>query len=449
MFALEKDDKKYIWHPFTQMKDYLNDKQIIIKDGEGVHLADIYGKKYIDGVSSLWVNVHGHRKKEINKAVSLQLKKIAHSTLLGLGNVPSIKLAKELIKIVPRNLKKIFYSDNGSTAVEIALKIAYQYWQLKGKKDKTKFLALKNSYHGDTIGSVSVGGIELFHKVYKPLLFKPYFAPSPYCYRCELKKDKNSCSIECASELEEIVKKYQRKLAGVIVEPLVQAAAGMIVQPNGYLKQVRNICNKYGIFLIVDEVATGFGRTGTMFACEKENVSPDIMAVAKGITGGYLPLAATLTTQKIFDAFLGKYEDKKTFFHGHTYTGNPLACAAGLANLEVFRKEKTLEKLQPKVRVLSEELQKFKYLPSVGDVRQCGFMVGIELVRNKATKQEYRYKDKIGIKVCMEVRKHGLILRPLGNVIVLMPPLSIKTNELKKMVTITYNAIRRVCNSNG
>ncbi|MFH1824694.1 MAG: adenosylmethionine--8-amino-7-oxononanoate transaminase [Candidatus Firestonebacteria bacterium] len=441
MFNLEKEDKKYIWHPFAQMKDYLREKQIIIESGDGVYLKDIHHNKYIDGVSSLWVNLHGHRKKEINDAMIKQIKKISHSTLLGLSNVPSIKLAKELVKIAPAGLKKVFYSDNGSTAVEISLKIAYQYWSLKGKKEKTKFVALKNSYHGDTIGSVSVGGIDLFHMVYKSLLFKTYFAPSPYCYRCEFGKISTSCHMECVLKLEEIVKKYKDKIAGVILEPLIQCAGGMIVQPNGYLKRIREICNKHNVLLILDEVATGFGRTGYMFACEKENVHPDIMAVAKGITGGYLPLAATLTTQEIFNAFSGDYKEKKTFFHGHTYTGNPLCCSAAMANLEIFKKEKILEKLQPKIKLLSKELEKFKELPYVGDVRQCGFIAGIELVKDKKTKKEYKYEEKIGIKVCMNIRKHGLILRPLGNVIVVMSPLSISENELKKMLNIIYNSI--------
>jgi adenosylmethionine-8-amino-7-oxononanoate aminotransferase len=442
---LEKDDKKYIWHPFTQMKDYIKEKQIIIESGEGVYLRDIYHNKYIDGVSSLWTNLHGHRKKEINDAIRAQLKKISHSTLLGLGNVPSIKLAKELIKIVPNNLKKVFYSDNGSTGVEISLKIAYQYWQLKGKKGKVRFVALKNSYHGDTIGSVSVGGIELFHKVYKPLLFKTYFAPSPYCYRCEFNKTLETCKMDCVLKLERIVRKYNDKIAGVILEPLIQCAGGMIVQPPGYLKRVEEICNKYNVLLIVDEVATGFGRTGYMFACEKEKVNPDIMVVAKGITGGYLPLAATIVSQEIFNAFLGEYKEKKTFFHGHTYTGNQLCCSAALANLKIFKKEKVLKKLQPKIKLLSKELEKFKELPHVGEVRQCGFIAGIELVKDKKTKEEYKYEEKIGIKVCMNVRKYGLILRPLGNVIVIMPPLSINENDLKRMLKITYDSICEVC----
>lgn len=443
---LERDDKRYIWHPFTQMKDYLKEKPLIIEEGRGVFLKDIYGKKYLDGVSSLWVNIHGHQKKEIDRAVSLQLKKVAHSTMLGISNVPAIEFAKKLIGIAPKGLNKIFYSDNGSTAVEIGLKIAFQYWQQKSKKfsKKTKFITLKNAYHGDTIGSVSVGGIDLFHSIYKPLLFKTFKAESPYCYRCLLKLSYPECNIKCLDSIENIMKKRGDEIAALVIEPLVQAAAGMIVQPPLYLKRVRELCRKYHILMMVDEVATGFGRTGKMFACEHEGVVPDIMALAKGMSGGYLPLAATLTTEEIFNGFLGGYKDLKTFFHGHSYTGNPLACASGIANLEIFKKKKTLQILQGKILYLKKRLREFKKLRHVGDIRQAGFMVGIELVLDKETKKPYSLEKKIGIRVIMEARKRGLIIRPLGNVIVILPPLSISKMDLGRMVDIIYESIKRV-----
>lgn len=404
-------DKKYLWHPFTQMRDWVLNEQLIIERGKGSYLYDINGKKYLDGVSSLWVTVHGHQKKEIDRAIKKQLGKIAHSTLLGLGNVPSIKLAVELVKIAPKGLNKVFFSDNGSTAVEIALKIAYQY-----RGSKSKFLTLKNAYHGDTIGSVSVGGIDLFHQIYGSLIHKAIqVAPD-------------------TKEVEKVLKKHNREIAAMIVEPLIQGAAGMLLQPKGFLKAVRKLCTKYNVLLICDEVATGFGRTGKMFAAEHEKVSPDIMCLAKGLTGGYLPVAATLTTDKIYNAFLGPYESKKTFFHGHTYTGNPLGCAAALANLEIFKKEKTIQKLQPKIRFLQRELKKFYDIPIVKEVRQLGMMVGIEL-------QGFEYKDRIGHKVILEARKRGLIIRPLDNVIVLMPPLSVSMEELDKILKITYSSI--------
>jgi adenosylmethionine-8-amino-7-oxononanoate aminotransferase len=443
---IENLDKKYIWHPFTQMQDWQNEQQIVIECGKGSILTDIHGKKYIDGVSSLWVTIHGHRKKEIDKAVSGQLRKIAHSTLLGLSNVPAVLLAEKLIRIAPPRLSRVFYSDSGSTAVEIALKIAFQYWQQKGPefRDKTKFISLSEAYHGDTLGSVSVGGIDLFHRIYKPLLFTSFKIDSPYCYRCPLGKKHPACRLACVAAAEKVLHRYGRRTAALIIEPLVQGAAGMLMQPPGFLSKIRKLCTKYNILMITDEVATGFGRTGTMFACEQENVSPDIMCIAKGITGGYLPLAATLTTEDVYRGFLGEYQEFRTFFHGHTYTGNPLACAASSACIDLFQKENTLAKLKSKIAILSQELERFKDLDHVGEVRQRGFMVGIELVQDRKTKEPFPLENKIGIRVIMECRKKGLIIRPLGNVVVLMPPLSISMNELKRMVQIVYASIRHV-----
>lgn len=444
--SLEHLDKQYIWHPFTQMQDWQKEHPVIIERGKGSWLIDTEGKKYLDGVSSLWVTVHGHRKKEIDMAVSRQLGKIAHSTLLGLSNVPAVLLAEKLISIAPKGLTRVFYSDSGSTAVEIALKIAFQYWQQKGPQfqRKTGFLSLTEAYHGDTIGSVSVGGIDLFHKIYNPLLFKSYKIESPYCFRCRYGLTYPGCQLTCLMHAERTIQKYASVSAALIIEPLIQGAAGMITHPPGFLRRIREICTKNSLLLIADEVATGFGRTGTMFACEQEKATPDIMAVAKGITGGYLPLAATLTTEEIYLGFLGEYRDLRTFFHGHTYTGNPLACAAAIANIDLFRKEKTLQKLQPKIRMLTKELERFKKLEHVGQVRQKGFMVGIELVRNRVTREPYPIEDKAGARVAIECRKHGVIIRPLGNVVVLMPPLSISIPELKLLVDTVYNAVRTV-----
>jgi len=414
--SLEQTDKQYLWHPFTQMKDWVEHDQLIIERGDGVYLFDTKGNKYIDGISSLWVNVHGHSHQKLNQAIKKQLDKISHTTLLGLGSTPSIELAKKLVEITPKGLDKVFYSDSGSTAVEIALKISFQYQQQIGQTKKKKFITLANAYHGDTIGSVSVGGIDLFHKIYKPLLFKSI----------KVQPD--------AKAIEAVMKKHHNQVAAIIMEPLIQGAAGMILLPKGLLKKVRRLCNKYNILMIVDEVATGFGRTGKMFACEHENVSPDIMCLAKGITGGYLPLAATLTTKKIYNAFLGEHDDLKTFFHGHTYTGNPLACAAALANLEIFKKEKTMQRLQPKIKLLQKELKKFKKLKNIKEIRQLGFMVGIKL-------KGYPANERTGHKIILEARKRGAILRPLGDVIVLMPPLGIGLGDLKKLITITYDSI--------
>lgn len=440
---LVDDDKKYLWHPFTQMKDWLKEEPLIIGEAKGCSVKDTKGRWYLDGVSSLWVNVHGHRKSEIDSAIVSQMHKVSHSTLLGLTHQPAIDLARELVKIAPKGLSKVFYSDNGSTAVEIALKTAYQYWQHLGVQ-KTKFIHLENAYHGDTIGAASVGGIDLFHKAYKDLLFESCIIDSPYCYRCIREKIYPLCDVDCLGGLKEILECENEQIAALIVEPLVQAAAGMLVWPEGIYKKMAGLCKKYNVLLIADEVAVGMGRTGTMFASEQENVTPDILCLAKGITAGYLPLAATLTTQKIFDAFLGAYKEKKTLFHGHTYTGNPLACAAALANLELFRKEKTLKKLQPKIKFLSKELEKFKALEHVGDIRQKGFIAGIELVKNKHTREQYLWEEKMGIRVCQKVREYGAILRPLGNVIVLIPPLAISKEELRQLLEVTYKAISLV-----
>lgn len=437
-------DKKYVWHPFTQMEEYTGMHPLVIERGDGFYLIDVDGNKYIDGVSSLWVLVHGHGKKELLEAIGQQSKQLCHSTLLGLANVPSVVLAKKLIDIAPNGLSKVFYSDNGSTSVEIALKMAYQYWQQNNEKKRKKFISFSNGYHGDTIGSVSVGGIDLFHKVYRPLLFRNFKSPSPYCYRCPLKLDKETCGMACVEQFERIVKKYKNEACAVIIEPLVQGAAGMIVQPDGFLSAVWKIAKENNLLFIADEVAVGFGRTGHMFACEQEKVEPDLLCVAKSITGGYLPLAATLTTDEVFGGFLGKFEDFKTFFHGHTYTGNPVACNVAIKNLELYEKERLIVNMKKKIKLLQRELQRFYQLKHVGEVRQKGFMVGIELVKNRKAKRPYPTKDKIGQRVIWEARRRGVIIRPLGDVIVLMPPLAIDEITLKELVNVTYESIKTV-----
>lgn len=423
-------DKEFVWHPFTQMKDWGLQQPLIIERAEGPYLIDTDGKRYIDGISSLWVNVHGHRREEIDRAIIEQISRVSHSTFLGLSNVPAIELAKELVAIAPKGLKKVFYSDNGSTAVEIAIKMAYQYWQNTGHKKKTDIVHLKNSYHGDTLGSVSVGGIDLFHKVYRKLIFKTIGLPGQ--------------GWETLEALENLLEKRPGAIAALVVEPLIQGAAGMLIWPKGVLKKMSALCCKHDVFLIADEVAAGFGRTGKMFACQHEDVTPDILCLAKGLTGGYLPLAATITTQRIYDGFVFDYKDQKTFFHGHTYTANPLACAAALANLKIFRKERVLKALGPNIKYLVKKLQMFYNLASVKEVRQLGFMVGIELVRDRKTMKPFAWEEQIGVRVCQEARKHGVILRPLGNVIVLMPPLSIKREELDMLLYATYRSLEAV-----
>lgn len=435
-----------IWYPFTQMSEFEKTPPMVIERGEGNYLFDAAGNKYLDAVSSLWTNVHGHNHPALNQALQTQLSKVAHSTLLGMSNDTAIKLAKKLVEIAPKGLGKVFYSDSGSTAVEAALKIAYQYFQQKGGafRKKTKFLSLKQAYHGDTLGAVSVGGIELFHEVYHSLLFDTIKVPSPHCYRCPYGREPSSCGNFCFGELEPVFKRHRDECCAIIIEPLVQGAAGILVHPAGYLKKIRELCDKYNILMIADEVAVGFGKTGAMFACEHENVTPDILALAKGISGGYLPLAATLVTREIYAGFLGEYKDFRTFFHGHTYTGNALACAVALANIELFERNDVIGKLQGKIARLSSGLERLRGLKHVGNVRQKGIIAGIELVKDKKTKKPYAGHLRTGHRVILEARKKGILLRPLGDVIVLMPPLSIEPFEIDNICGAVYDGIREI-----
>lgn len=444
--ALWAKDQAHVWHPFTQMQLWEGDAPLIIERAEGNWLIDTRGDRYLDGISSLWVTVHGHRKAELDAALVEQLGKVAHSTLLGMANVPSIELAAELVRRAPVGLTKVFYSDSGSTAVEVAMKMAYQYWQQKGRTAKTRFAALAEAYHGDTLGAVSVGGVALFHEKFKGLVFDVERLPTPHAYRwAGTGAAADTVLREALAAAEALFKEKGSTLAALVVEPLVQGAAGMLLQPPGYLKALQHLCRSHDVLLICDEVATGFGRTGTFFAVEQEQVRPDFLCVAKGLTGGYLPLAATLTTQRVFDAFSGTAAERKTFFHGHTYTGNPLACAVALANLKLFDTEKTLERMRAVEPVLARGLDQIAALTHVGEVRRRGFMVGIELVADRATRAEYPYGDRVGLAVCTAARKHGVLLRPLGNVLVLMPPLSLSADEAQLLVDAVLAAVPEVC----
>ncbi len=431
---LRQKDRESIWHPFTQMADWEKDAPLVIERGEGNTLIDTEGRKYFDGVSSLWVNLFGHRRKEIDAAIRSQLDRLAHSTFLGLSHVPAVELSERLLTVAPEGFSRVFYSDNGSTAMEIAIKMALQYWQQKGGRKKQTFMTLTEAYHGDTIGAVSAGGIDLFHKIFQPLLFTTHRIPTPHCYRCPYGMARKSCGLVCAARMEEEVRRYRQELAAFIVEPLVQGAAGMLMMPEGYLARLREVTRECGLLLICDEVATGFGRTGTMFACEQEGISPDIMAVAKGLTGGYLPLAATLTTKEVYDAFLGRYEEFKAFFHGHSYTANPLGCAAALATLSIFEEQGVLKHVASLSGIMAEELAKIERRRCIGDIRQKGLMVGIEIVKDRHTKAPFPPEKKVGQNVVRKVREKGIILRPLGDVIVLMPPLSSTEDEIRHLV---------------
>ncbi len=438
---LKEWDKKYVWHPFTQMAEYVKFEPIVIERGKGCWLYDTDGKRYLDAVGSIWCNVHGHNVKELNEAICNQLEKIAHSTLLGLSNVPAIILAKKLVDITPDGLNHVFFSDDGSTAMEVALKMAYQYWQLKGNKRKTKFVKLEEAYHGDTIGSVSIGGIDLFHSMFRELMFGTFKVCPPHPYRFDGSVEE--CLQESLDAMELILSEHSDEIAAVVMEPLVQAAAGMIVHPEGFLKGVRDLCNKYNVLLILDEVATGFGKTGMMFACQWEGVVPDIMAVSKGLTAGYLPLAATLATDEVYSAFWGgDYGSGRTFFHGHTFTGNQVGCSVALANIELFEKKNWPQDLEEKIdylhRKLKEELFDLKH---VGDIRGKGFMIGIELVKDKARKETFSWKDDVGRKVSRKIIEKGVFTRPLGPVLVIMPPLAIAEEEIDFMIRTYRDSI--------
>jgi adenosylmethionine---8-amino-7-oxononanoate aminotransferase len=415
---LQDLDRRVLWHPFTQQAGWGEEDFPVIERADGTTLYDVAGNEYIDGVSSLWCTVHGHRHPAIDIAIKDQLDRVAHSTMLGLTHEPAIRLAERLVALAPEGLTRVFYSDSGSTACEIALKMAYQWWYQRGEWWRSGFICLRDSYHGDTIGSVSVGGIELFHSLYRALLFDAWPAEPGD-----------------PDHMRALLEEHGDRVAAVIVEPLVQGAAGIHVHPDGYLRAVRELCDEFGVLLICDEVATGFGRTGTMFACEQEGVAPDLMCLAKGLTGGYLPLAATLASERVYEGFLGAFEQFRTFFHGHTYTGNPLACAAALATLAVFEQEHTLERLEGKIALLGELLaEHVAPLASVAEIRRRGFMVGIQLA-------EFPVAARMGHRVTLEARARGAIVRPLGDTVVLMPPLSIDPDELRRLVEITAAAI--------
>ncbi len=441
---LRQWDKRHVWHPFTQMQDWQRDEQIVIVKGEGCWLIDSEGNRYLDGVASMWTNVHGHCRRELNEALTAQVERLEHSTLLGLASEQSIILAARLAEITPAGLDRFFYSDNGSTAMEVAVKMAFQYQIHRGRPERSRFITFHHAYHGDTLGAVSVGGIEIYHATFKPLMFETIQAPAPYCYRCELGCSLHTCGVACLDTLENLMIQHAGTVAGLVIEPLLQGAGGMLVQPDGFLRRVRELCDRYDILMITDEVATGFGRTGTMFACQHEEVIPDIMAISKGIAAGYLPLAATVTTENVYSAFLGPYAELKTFFHGHTFTGNPLACAVALRSLELFEEDDLLTSLAPKIARLGQRLTEFAAMPFVGDVRHCGLAAGIELVADKKNGTPFPWQDKIGIRVCQEARARGVFSRPLGNTLVIYPPLVITDAELEFLLDVLRDSISAV-----
>lgn len=436
---LRELDRRYVWHPFTRMDRWMADEPLVIERAEGCWLVDTDGRRYLDGNASLWVNVHGHRRAELDEAVRAQLERVAHTTFLGLSNPAAAELAARLVALAPPGLERVFFSESGASAVEVALKMAYGYWRFRGAAQRSLFVSMGGAYHGDTLGAVSVGHIDAFHDTYRPLLFPSLAFAQPYCYRCPLGLAYPSCDLACADTLADVLARDGQQVAAVVIEPLVQGAAGIVTAPDGHLARVAEIAHHHGALLIADEVATGFGRTGTMFACEAEGVAPDLLALGKGLTGGYLPMSATLATAEIFDAFLG---DHRTFFHGHSYSGNPLAAAVALASLDLFESEDVLARGRALADVLSVELKAFEGLPHVGDIRQRGLMAGIELVADPATRTPFPPGAQVGARVCRRARDLGLVIRPLGDVVVIMPALAMQPDELRFLTGTLLRAVR-------
>jgi adenosylmethionine-8-amino-7-oxononanoate aminotransferase len=449
-------DREYIWHPFTQMRDWNapGHAPIVIVEGHGAVLKAEDGREYLDGNSSIWTNLHGHRRHEIDQAIREQLDRIAHSSFLGLANDVAAPLARELVQLTGIKYGKVFFSDDGATAMEAALKMIYQARVQRGETARKVFVSLASAYHGDTVGAMSAGHSPVFHAAYKPLLFETREVMSPACYRCPHNRAKpargtdarasRQCEWECVDELTHAFDELAGKASALVLEPRVQGAAGMKMHPHGYLKKAADACRERGIWLLLDEVMTGFGRTGTMFAYEQENVTPDVVALAKGLTGGYLPVAATVTSREIFDAFLGDYSELKTFFHGHSYTGNALGCAAALANLKIFETDKTLAKNQTLAQKLALELARFWDHPNVGDVRREGLIAAIEIVRDFETREPFPFADRIGHRVCEAARAHGLLTRPVGDVLILMPPYCSSEEQIAQMANALWRGLNEV-----
>jgi adenosylmethionine-8-amino-7-oxononanoate aminotransferase len=440
-------DVEHLWHPFTQMAEYAASDPLVVVAGEGHELIDDRGQRLLDATSALWCNLFGHRVPEIDAAVRAQLERIAHSTLLGATHPSAVELARRLVEIAPPGLSHVFFSDDGATAIEAALKIAFQYRLLTegpAAAEKSVYLSLENGYHGDTLGAAAVGGVALFHETFRPILLPTLKAASPYCYRCPLGLVRPSCALACAGTVEEILVRENGRVCAVLVEPGVQAAAGMLVLPEGFLPRVAAACRRHGALLVADEVATGFGRTGSLFACTAEGVAPDLMCIAKGLTGGYLPIAATLATDEIYRTFLGRYDEYRHFFHGHTYTGNPLGCAAALATLDLLADGRIVADVPRKAAILADALLPLTLHAHVGEIRQTGLMCGVELVSERETKASFAPAERVGYRVCQAARQHGIYIRPLGDVIVMVLPLTVRDDEMRRVAGALAKALHEV-----
>jgi adenosylmethionine-8-amino-7-oxononanoate aminotransferase len=438
-------DSKYIWHPCTQMKDHEDFPIIPIVKGEGAYIFDANGTKILDAISSWWVNIFGHCNKRINNAIKEQLEKIEHVIFAGFTHEPAIELSKNIIRLMPDNITKIFFADNGSSAVEVALKMSFQYWQQTGKTKKTKFAAIDGAYHGETIGALSVGGIDLYKKIYNPILLETYFAKGPTCFTCPFHKNRETCNAECFSYIEEIINLHHEELAAIIIEPMVQCANSMNIYSKNYLKKLYNKCKEKDILLIADEIAVGFGRTGKMFAFEHANIKPDIICLSKGLTGGYLPLSLVLTGDDIYNAFYDDYTKLKAFLHSHSYTGNPIACAAAVETLKIFKEEKILIKNIEKSEKIYNKLNKaFLNHPNIGEIRQLGMIAAIEIVKDKISRERFPWENRVGFQIYKKALEYGVLLRPLGDTIYFMPPYVIGEKEIELMVTVAKKSINEV-----
>ncbi len=443
--TLEELDLKYIWHPCSQMKDYETFPPIVVKNAKGVKLYDIHGNEYIDIVSSWWANLLGHCNEEINSAIKAQLDNLEHVIFANFSHEPAIRLAESLSKIVPSRLKKFHFNDNGSAAIECALKMCFQFYLQTGKPQKQRFMCLTEGYHGETIGALSVGAVDLYTKIYEPMMMKTFPITAPDCYRCPYGKTRENCSCECFEAAEKVFAEHADECAGIIVEPILQGSAGMRIYPPLYLKKLRKICDDYDVKLIADEIATGFGRTGKMFACDSAEISPDVMCLSKGLTGGYMPMSITCVSQEIYDAFYADYNEGKAFLHSHTYAGNPLGCAAGLAVQKILREKNILSQAAENAKFLTGEMKNiFENHKNVGEIRHVGLIHAIEFVEEKNKKISFDSKKRIGYEIYKRAIKHGLLLRPLGDVIYFNPPLTITREELSAALTKAKKAVNEI-----
>ncbi len=440
-----KYDAQHVWHPCTQMKDHESFPVIPIVKGEGAYIYDSSGKKILDAISSWWVNILGHSNERIKKAIKEQLDKIEHVIFAGFTHEPAALLSKMLVELMPPNINKVFFADNGSSAVEVALKMSFQYWQQTGKPEKTKFAAIEGAYHGETIGALSVGGVDLYKQIYNPILIDTYFAKGPTCFTCPFNKERNSCNAECFVSVNNLIEQHHKELAAIIIEPMVQCANGMNIYSKKYLNNLFIKCKEYDILLIADEIAVGFGRTGKMFAFEHAGIEPDIICLSKGITGGFLPLSVVLTGDEIYNSFYDDYTKLKAFLHSHSYTGNPTACAAAVETLKIFKEENILIKnIEKSQKMYNKLIETFESHPNIGEIRQLGMIAAMEIVKEKKEKKRFPWEKRIGFQVYKEALARGVLLRPLGDVIYFMPPYVINDYDINFMAETAYESINKV-----